>query len=441
MLRGRTKSILLGCTSIGALLVTAAAANAGALSVREQSTYGQGSSFAGVAAGGSLSSMFWNPATMTQVPGIQMEASGSLIIPYTANSTSSSTFGVTGGTGNIGKTTLVPSTYASWQINRDMWVGFSVNAPFGLAETLPGRWAGGGYGANSNNLKTYNFTPSFAYRINDWISVGAGFQAQYATADLGFAYNVLGAAPASISGGGWGYGFTGGVTLTPTDKLTVGLGYRSAINQHLNGTLSVPAAIVPVSTPGSVNTNINLPAMVSLGIRYKFAPRWTALATVEWSNWSSIGTVIVQQPNGAAALINSQTAALPFQFKDGWFYSIGAEYQWNEQLALRGGVGFEKSPVTDQVRMPLIADNDRLWLSGGLTYKFTKAMSLDFAYTHIFVKNTAIDISAASGNPWYKPALGTYTGTVDGRGDIVSLALKYRFDDPAPSVTKQAYHK
>ena len=384
--------------------------------------------------------MFWNPATITQMPGMQMEASGSLIIPYTAHSTSSVIGGVSGGTDNIGKTTLVPSTYASWQLNRDMWLGLSVNAPFGLAETLPPRWAGGGYGANSNNLKTYNFTPTFAYRINDWISIGAGVQVQYASADLGFSYNVLGAAPASITGSGWGYGFTGGVTLTPTQNLSVGLGYRSAINQHLNGTLSVPAAIAAVSTPGSVKTNINLPDMVSLGIRYRIAPRWTALATVEWSNWSKIGTVNVQQPSGASAIINSQAADLPFQFSDGWFYSVGAEYQWNEQLALRSGIGFEKSPVTDRVRMPLIADNDRLWLSAGASYQVSRQMSLDFAYTHIFVKSTAIDISAASGNPWFKAALGTYAGTVDGRGDIVSLALKYRFDDPAP-VTRQRYAK
>ena len=33
------------------------------------------------------------------------------------------------------------------------------------------------------SLKTYNATPSFAYRINDMISVGVGVQIQYAKAD------------------------------------------------------------------------------------------------------------------------------------------------------------------------------------------------------------------------------------------------------------------
>jgi len=50
---------------LGLLIVASAQANAGGLAVHEQSTYGQGTSVAGIAAGGALSSMFWNPATMT----------------------------------------------------------------------------------------------------------------------------------------------------------------------------------------------------------------------------------------------------------------------------------------------------------------------------------------------------------------------------------------
>ena len=69
----RVNSLLLACCGAGALLTATLDANAGGFALREQSAFGQGSSFAGVAAGGSLSSMFWNPATMTQVPGMQIE--------------------------------------------------------------------------------------------------------------------------------------------------------------------------------------------------------------------------------------------------------------------------------------------------------------------------------------------------------------------------------
>src|SRR3954468_16780242 len=69
--------------SLIALLAMTEAAQAGAFGIRHQSATAEGKAFAGVAAGsGGLSSMFWNPATITMTPGIQSEAHGSVIIPY-----------------------------------------------------------------------------------------------------------------------------------------------------------------------------------------------------------------------------------------------------------------------------------------------------------------------------------------------------------------------
>ena len=79
---------------------------------------------------------------------------------------------------------------------------------------------------------------------------------------------------------------------------------------------------------------------------------------------------------------------IPFQYQDGWFFSGGAEYMWNERLTLRGGVGYEKSPITDDVRIPLLPDNDRYWLSIGGTYRLTPKITFDVAYSHLFVKDT-----------------------------------------------------
>ncbi len=443
------KAVLLTCGGVGALLAATADANAGGLAVREQSAWGEGTSYAGVAAGGDLSSMFWNPATMTQMPGINSETSVSGIIPSSTNSVGApSTLtgaGITAGTGNTALSALVPSSYYSWQVNQQLWLGLSVNAPFGLEVQLPDTWAGRDYGAGGSNMSSYNFTPSVAYKINNWISVGAGVQIQYATATF---TQGIGAAPTSqvsVNGAGYGYGFTAGVTLTPTPTTTVGLGWRSAINQKINGTMSLPATIggfpaTPAfgSTPGSVNTTIDLPDIVSLGLRQKLTSQWTAMATVEWTNWSRIGTVNILQPNGAPATVGANNVTIPFQWKDGWFYSLGAEYQWNPQLALRAGVAYEQSPITDQVRVPVLPDNNRTWLSVGASYQLTPKIGLDFAYSHIFVNSTPI--SVVPGNPFYNGAV-SYTGTVDSHIDIISVAMKYRWDDPAEPTKSTLYHK
>lgn len=437
------KSVLLACSGVAVILAASTAANAGGFALREQSAFGQGSSFAGVAAGGSLSSMFWNPATITQMPGIQSEGVLTGIIPNSTNSVSGGTLAGLGGTGNIAHSALVPSSYFSYQFNDRLWLALSVNAPYGLTETFPDVWAGRDYGAGGSHLTTYNATPTIAYAINNWISVGVGVQIQYADATLTKGFGATPTLQTSIDGAGWGYGFTAGVTLTPTPTTSIGLGYRSAINQKLNGTLSVPTAVAAFSTPGSVNTTINLPDVVSLGLRQKLTSQWTGLATVEWTNWSRIGTSNILQPSGAPATVFNGVvpvaATIPFQYKDGWFFSLGAEYQWNPQLALRAGIAYEKSPITDQVRIPVLADNDRTWLSIGASYQVTAKLGLDFAYSHLFVKSTPINITSTA-NPNFNGAI-TYTGNVDSQIDIISVALRYRWDDPAPAPAKVGFFK
>jgi len=447
------KTILMACSGAGVLLAATADANAGGFAIREQSSYGQGSSFAGVAAGGSLSSMFWNPATMTQVPGIQFEAVLSGIIPSSTHTATTSTYGgapfsYPTTADNSANAAIVPASYFSYQINPQLWVGLSINSPSGLSLSFPDNWVGRTY-AESTSLKTFNFTPSIAYQINNWISVGAGVQIQYAKADLatGLPLNAVPSPFAltnlvSIEGDGYGYGFTLGATLTPTPTTTIGIGYRSAINQKISGTMSLPAGAIfsaPISTPGAVDTTLNLPDMVSIGLRQRLSPQWMVMATVEWANWSRIGTSNILQSSGAPATVVGTPVRLPFQYSDGWYYSVGAEYQWSDALALRGGIGFEKSPITDSVRTPRLPDNDRTWLSIGATYKMTKKITLDAAYSHLFVKSTPIDISAASGNPWFSSGI-TYIGSVDSHVDIISVALRYRFDDP-PAPVKQGYFK
>ena len=439
------KSGLFACGVISVLFCATLDANAGGFAIREQSAYGQGSSYAGVAAGGALSSMFWNPATMTQMPGIQSELVLAGILPYSANSATAGTLLAFGGTGNIANATLVPSGYFSWQVNPQLWLGLSVNAPYGLTETFPDLWAGRDYGAGGSHLATYNATPSLAYAINNWISVGVGVQFQYADATLSKGIGATATNQVAISGTGWAYGFTAGITLTPTPATMIGIGYRSAVNQEIDGTLALPGGAgfnLPFSTPGSVSTTLDLPDTVSVGIRQKLSPQWTVMGTVEWSNWSRIGTSAVTQANGAPALVlnglGGGAVTIPFEYKDGWFFSLGAEYQWNDQLALRAGVGYEQSPITDQVRIPVLADDDRTWLSIGATYKLTSALSFDFAYSHLFVKDTPISVVA--GNPSFNGAV-SYTGTVDSHIDIVSVALKYRWDEPAPASKTKMFTK
>jgi long-chain fatty acid transport protein len=418
-----------------AVLIPMAAieANAGAFGLREQSTVGQGDAFAGVAAGGALSSMFWNPATMTQTPGFGIEGNGTGIL---ANADQHPLAGSTllplgfGGAGDWGSPALLLSGYSTWQINPNLWIGLSTNSPFGLSTSFPDSWAGRNYALGSS-LMTYNATPSVAWRINEWLSVGLGVQLQYGRADVNLGLTPIPPTHVNLNGTGWGFGLTAGLTVTPGPNTTIGIGWRSGIDQKIDGSLNVGAPI-PLSTPGAANTTLDLPDIVSVGIRHRFDDRWTVMGTAEWTNWSRIGTTVVNQAAGGPALIGGSPVALPFQFRDGWFYSVGAEYLLDAKTTLRGGVGYEISPITDRVRMPLLPDNDRIWLSVGASYKMLPNFIMDIGYSHIWVKDSNINISATSGNPWFSGV--NYIGNASASINIYSVGFRYMFNTPPPPV-------
>lgn len=421
-------SILRASSALGLLVIATAQASAGALAVHEQSSFGQGASWAGVAAGGSLSTMFWNPAVMTQFVGVQSASSYTGFYPNVKNSPAAgstyfgSPFVVQGSTNNTYQAALIPAGYFSYQLNPNLWLGMSLNSPFGLSVGFPESWVGRDYAAGDTWLHTYNAAPSIAYRINDWISVGVGVQIQYAKASLnhGVSFNLRGTlipvGDGNLSGDGWGYGFTAGVTLTPTPTTTVGIGYRSGINQKLDGILTTPATAV------AANTTVDLPGMVSLGIRQRVDPQWTLLGTVEWTNWSRIGTSNVVA-NGVTA------TTLPFQYRDGWLFSAGVEYQFNERLTLRTGFGYEIGAIDDQVRTPLIPDTDRVWASVGASYVIIKGLKADLAYSHVFEPDASVNISATSGNPWFATTGVTYIGNAQTHADILSIGINWKWDD------------
>jgi long-chain fatty acid transport protein len=418
-----------------AVLIPMAAieANAGAFGLREQSTVGQGDAFAGAAAGGALSSMFWNPATMTQTPGFGIEGNGTGIL---ANVDQHPLAGSTllplgfGGAGDTGSPALLFSSYSTWQVSPNLWIGLSTNSPFGLSTSFPDTWAGRNYALGSS-LMTYNATPSVALRINEWLSVGLGVQVQYGRADVNLGLTPIPPTHVNLNGTGWGFGATAGVTLTPGPNTTIGVGWRSAVDQKIDGSLNVGAPI-PFSTPGAVNTTLDLPDIVSVGIRHRFDDRWTVMGTAEWTNWRRIGTSVVSQAAGGPALIGGSPVALPFQFRDGWFYSIGAEYVVDAKTTLRGGVGYEISPITDRVRIPLLPDNNRTWLSVGASYKMLPNFIMDIGYSHIWVKDSNINISPTSGNPWFSGV--NYVGNASVGINIYSVGFRYMFNAPPPPV-------
>jgi long-chain fatty acid transport protein len=418
----------LAAVSLAALICAQGGAQAGGFAVREQSATAEGYSFAGAASGsGGLSSMFWNPATITMAPGWHSEWHLSLIVPRVdINPLPGTPTAIFGSSGDIGQDAIVPTGFSSYQINDMFWVGVSNSAPFGLVTDPRQNWAGQIY-SRSSRVFSINVNPIVGVKVNDWLSLAIGPSLQYFDIHLKSATGALPNSPSAIlEGDDIGFGFTAGATITPFAGTTIGIGYRSSIDHELEGTFSVPAGVggVPFPRQIPINADLKTPDQVTVGLSQVITPAVTVHLGFEWTNWSVVKEPLVLGPGGAVV------RTLPLNYDDGFFYSAGLDYKLNNQWTLRAGVAYEESPIDTEIRSTRLPDNDRIWLSVGAGYQWSDKLSFDIAYSHVFAKETDIRIT-----PGHQDYLGVpFLADVDASVDIVSVGLRYRWDDPKVAI-------
>ena len=130
---------------------------------------------------GGVSSMYWNPATITMNPGFAERMARLRRHPAARDHAdlhaARRACRRSGRSGDIGLDAFVPSSYTSYQINDRLWVGLYTGAPFGL-DTKPRQiWAGQLYAPHHVRCFSLEAMPTIGYKVNDWLSVGAGVRA------------------------------------------------------------------------------------------------------------------------------------------------------------------------------------------------------------------------------------------------------------------------
>ena len=408
-------------SAIVAMVAGVATAEAGGFAVREQSAYGQGSSFAGMAApGDSISSMFWNPAAVTTVTGITAEGNLTGVFPHSEldvdpTRSTLTRLGITGNGGNVGETGIVPAGYFAMPITDQLYFGMSFNAPYGFSTTSETPWVGM-FSHLDAEAKSVNVTPVLGFKFNDMISVAVGMQVEYFDVDIETALAPTAAPPRQrLEGNSTDVGFVAGVTLTPFDGTTIGIGYRSMVKHSLDGSqtfdvpLRTPLGTIPAGAY-PITADVTLPDTLSIGVRQRISDAFTVMGGMEWANWSRIQTVPFA---GSPA-----RTSLALDFDDGWFFSLGGEYKYNPDWTFRAGLGYEIAPTTDEHRSMRLPDADRVWASIGASYNWNERLSMDAGYSHLFVDDAPVDETTAGFR---------YAGTAEGSADIISLGVRYKF--------------
>jgi len=419
------KIIVLSVSS--ALAAMAGQASASGFQLQEQNASGLGNAYAGQAAAAeNASTIFFNPAGMTRLPGRQVSGAINLIRPsskFTDSGGSAAPGGLSspgGNGGDAGGVAAVPNAYMSWQIDPKLWVGVGMTVPFGLATEYDQGWVGR-FQSQKAEIKTIDINPSVAYKLSDAVSLGAGISLQRAEVTVDRSTFVGAERFSKLEMDDTSLGFNLGAMFNLSPATRIGIAYRSSIKHDLKGTARVTGV---GSTP--ISAKAEVPDTLAWSIAHQVNPKLEMLGDVTFTQWSTIKKVpIIANSTWALGAAGSEAARFDFEFKDTYRIGVGANYKLRNDFTLKLGVAYDKSPVSDQFRTVTLPDNDRTWLAIGGKYQVSKQMTFDFGYAYLFIKDASVNQRrglAAAG------AQGNVVGNYDKPTvHILSGQLSYNF--------------
>jgi long-chain fatty acid transport protein len=429
------------------MVFTSSAVLASGIQITEKGTKGLGNAWAGGAAvAEDASTIYWNPAGLTRLDGNHAELSVHFIRPsFKWDDDGSTITPAAGGApltgsdgGDAGGPNFVPNFFYSHAFGDKWRAGIGIVSPFGLETDYDDDWKGRYYTTKST-LLSVDINPSVAYRISSQWSVGAGISAQYLDAELKnkIDYGTISGgavgAPQTVDGKAkvemddWAWGYNLGVLFELTENTRFGLTYRSKVkydDDDGDATFNTPAAAQPVADQlGLVDTGtsakLDMPANASLSAYHKLNEKWAIMASVVWTQWSSLDELRIQFDSGAADNVTT------LDWDDSFYYAIGTTWYYSDQWTFRGGVAYDQTPVPDkEKRSPRVPDDDRFWVSTGASYEFLDRWGLDFAGTYIWTDGDPEIKKTATGEDAPRGALN---GSYDAYSYLLSLQINYTF--------------
>ncbi|WP_313457266.1 outer membrane protein transport protein [Stenotrophomonas sp.] len=421
--------------------------HAAAFQLKENSAKGLGRAFAGSgSAAGDASIIAVNPAGMRQLDGTLVQGDLSAIsfkAEFEGTGRKPTGQPQTGGDGgDAGMIAPVPAAYFHMPIGEKAHFGVSLTAPFGFKTDYDNGWVGR-YSGLKTDLKAIDLGFAASYDVNPYVSFGASVFVEHLTIELsnnidfGTALaqsRVPGFAPGSadgkltMEGDNNAVGWTVGGLFSPNDDTHIGISYRSKVEHKITGgdaTFDVPPAaaqVLAVAQPGrfvttSGKTTVTLPASATISVTHNFTDRFTMMADVTRTAWSTAFDSVTIDYGSA-----QPDSVLDFSYRDTTFASIGGDYKLNDTVTLRAGVAYDQTPTTDAHRDVRVPDTSRKWLSFGVGWTPSANTEYNFGYTHLFTSDPNVNIGGTTNNQG-----NSLQGKYKVRGDVLAASFQYKF--------------
>ncbi len=297
--------------------------------------------------------------------------------------------------------------------------GFSIVEPAGLSKkwdnVIPEA------GAKEFTLKTVEFNPTIAKKINNNFALSFGLRAirsdGVANGLQSNKYSFY------LNGTSTNFGWNAAVSYQDDQRINkFAVTYRSKINLTLKGDASgyvnIPTSIGVIThnfnTPGK--TTIPVPATLNIAYARTF-DKTTLEFVFERTFWSEYKNLdfdfddpIVEGAFGQPKKKN---------WKDANSYRLGITHQCTQKLTAMLGFAYDKTPVPDETIDFSLPDSDKKIISTGIKYKLDNRLSLGFSALYASQKSRSV-----SADPTYQRPAGTFS---EGGAYLFAFGLDYSY--------------
>jgi len=327
-----------------------------------------------VATADNPSAIYYNPAGITQLEGIN---SRSGLYGIYLNDTFTDKAGHSVDT--VHKVQAVPNFFLTGTLPTiPLSLGLGVYSPYGLGL----EWHQNAPFLNSpasafnvpqkGKMMYIRMNPVIAYKVTKNLSIAAGVSWDHAESELLF--RPFGVDYARFRGRGDDVAYNAGILWQPWEQHSFGLTYRSVSTINLQGHsdthLVVPFAL-NVSGENAM-TDFKFPQTIVAGYSYRPNKCWNFEVNADWTDWHRL-----KQLTLIKTVTPSQSLTLDWQ--SSWMFEFGATRYLENNWHVSGGYIYSMNSTPSENFNPIVPDSDRHIFSVGVGKNY-KHVSWDVTY-------------------------------------------------------------
>ena len=307
---------------------------------------------------------------------------------------------------------------AIFPVTDKLRLGISAQNFFGLALEWDNDWVGR-YEVTKAAILAPQLQPTVAYKVNKWLSLGAG--AGLTLGVLADEAKVNNLDP-SLGDGRLKYDDTDfavqgnfGVMIEPSDRTRIGLRYLTETELDFKADIYFHGLgpgfndpLVDLTTPANgVDLGMKMPQSLMAGIFHQFNDQWAVLGSVGWDDWSRFERVRVKVEGTELNRVVDE------DFDDVWHFGVATQYQYTPKWMFTAGFSYDSSMADSDTR-PITLPLGAMYRYG-LGFKYRKSDKVTLGGGLSFLWEGDLKIKQAG-----SPVSG---GVVDGKYENVSITF------------------